>query len=66
MTIEHEWTEDMQAVLGRDATRRPRSRYAAGVLTRPQSEVACEIIDEAIEQLELLKRQIRRHAQQDY
>lgn len=66
MMDEHEWTEAMQAVLERDATRRPRSRFAAGVLTKPQTQVAIAILDEAIDQLELLKIQIRRHAQQDY
>lgn len=58
MMTEHKWTEAMQAVLERDATRRPRSRYAAGVLTRPQAEEACRIIDDAIEQLKYLKREI--------
>lgn len=53
----------IDAAIMRDATRRPQSRFAAACLTPAQNNEVMGIIDDAIEQLQLLKRQIQRHAQ---
>lgn len=63
MTTEHDWTEHMQAVLEKDATRRPQSRFAAGIITQRTSTIAA--IDELVLELLLLKRRII-DAEQDH
>jgi hypothetical protein len=60
---EHDWTEQMQAVLEKDATRRPQSRFAAGVLTPRSNTIAA--IDALVLELLLLKRRLV-DAEQDH
>lgn len=50
MTLEDEWNEELHKALQREAVRRPRSRYAAGVLQigSVQTDITVEQIDNAI------------------